>query len=241
MLDQANRYQFFGTFVHVGNSDNKIGNNIQIGWTMSKLKILVSAFFLAFSLLFTSCGDSGTNVTIPGLQGPTVVINGNQVLVSMILENLVIDGGLRYNIPDHPGSYLEIGPDLQSGGTLVSFSFDINDVLNGELRGFDPQRLPGGRALPGVATGSLPALAFSIERFHNISIYYGPKAFGLFVPANIGVTGAMASFRYYIGGKRMGNLTIVGSDENGENAGVLLLLDMNATIKNKLKEHAQQF
>lgn len=209
---------------------------------MSKIRILVTGCFMIFALMFaTSCGESGTNVTIPGLQGPTVVINGNQVLVSMILENLVIDGGLRYNIPDHPSSYLEIGPDLQSGGTLVSFSFDINDVLNGELRGFDPQRLPGGRALPGVSTGSLPALAFSIERFHNISIYYGPKAFGLFIPANIGVNGAMATFRYYIGGKRMGNLTIVGADERGENAGVLLLLDMNATIKNQLKQYAQQF
>ncbi len=208
---------------------------------MTKIKIFAIASFMSFGLLFTSCGDSGTNVTIPGLQGPTVVINGNQVLVSMILENLVIDGGLRYNIPAHPSSYLEIGPDLLSGGTLVSFSFDINDVLNGELRGFDPQSLPGGRALPGVSTGSLPALAFSIERLHNVSIYYGPTAFGVFVPANIGVNGAMASFRYYIDGKRMGNVTIVGADDNGENAGVLLLLDMNATIKSKLKQYAEQF
>ena len=36
-------------------------------------------------------------------------------------------------------------------------------------------------------------------------------------------------------------MSLVGEDANGEHAGILLMLDMNATVKTKLKAVAEQF
>lgn len=191
---------------------------------------------------FTSCGgDSGNNIEIPGVDGPTVTLSEDKLLISMVFENVQLDGGIRYAIPDYPQSWLEVSPDLQSAGTLMMMSLDIEDVLNSDLLLLDPQSLPGGRALPGVAGGSLPAVAFSIEKFNNMTFYVGPKVFGFFVPADIGFENGIASFRYYIGEKRAGTISMVGQDENEENAGVLLLLDMNSSTKKRLLKHASKF
>ena len=103
----------------------------------------------------------------------------------------------------------------------------------------DPLTLPGGRALPGVASGTLPAIAFTIEKFHNISMYLGPEVFGVFVPVKLGLEGSILSARFYSDEKRIGNISIVGEDENGENAGVLLMLSMAGSTKRYLKSVAR--
>ena len=73
-----------------------------------------------------------------------------------------------------------------------------------------------------------------------MAFYVGPKFFGVFVPVNmnIGVDNIITA-RYYSGKARAGNISIVGKDSNGENSGFLLLLDMSATVKRKLKRIAQ--
>jgi hypothetical protein len=95
------------------------------------------------------------------------------MMISMVFENVQLDGGLRYNIPKYKYSFLEISPDLESNGTLMQVSVSLKDIVDGGLDQLDPQKLPGGRNLPGVASGSLPAVAFSIEKFHNMSLYLG--------------------------------------------------------------------
>lgn len=203
---------------------------------LHKWKSTLFALVTASSLFFaTSCGQNDTsNIEIAGVKGPTVSLLQDNLLISMVFENVQLDGGLRYNIPKYKYSYLEISPDLQSNGTLMSISVSLKDIVEGGLDQLDPQKLPGGRNLPGVATGSLPAVAFSIEKFHNMSFYLGKDAFGIFVPAKIGVDGAIASFRYYVGQQRAGTISVVGNDANGENAGVLLMLDMKGQIKKQL-------
>lgn len=190
----------------------------------------------ACSLFFaTSCGQNeGSNIEIAGVKGPTVTLLQDNMLISMVFENVQLDGGLRYNIPKYKYSYLEISPDLQSNGTLMSISVSLKDIVEGGLENQDPQKLPGGRNLPGVATGSLPAVAFSIEKFHNMTFYLGKENFGIFVPAEIGVDGAIASFRYYVNQKRAGTVSVVGKDANGEYSGLLLMLDMKGAVKNQL-------
>ena len=208
---------------------------------MKTFNTLFIALLLGLSTLFTGCGkDSGRNIDIPGVQGPTVTLTGDKVLISLVFENMVLDGGLRYNIPKYDHSYLELSPDLQSGGTMMAISVDLDDVFGGTVGQLDPQTLPGGRALPGVTGGSLPAVAFSIEKFHNMAFYLGPDVFGVFIPVDLGIDNAIATFRYYIGKKRMGNISLVGNDSNGENGGILLLLDMNASTQKRLKRIARK-
>jgi hypothetical protein len=206
---------------------------------MKTFNTLFLAILLGLSTLLTSCGgSSANNISIPGVQGPTVTLTGDKVLISLVFENMILDGGLRYNIPKYDRSYLELSPDLQSGGTLMAISVDLDDIFGGGVGQLDPQTLPGGRALPGVAGGSLPAVAFSIEKFHNMAFYLGPDVFGVFIPVNLGIDNAIATFRYYIGNKRMGNISLVGADSNGENGGILLLLDMNSSTRKRLKRIA---
>ncbi len=203
---------------------------------LQKWKYYITATFAIFTLGFaTSCGNNSTNnIQIAGMQGPTLTLMQDNLLISMVFENLQMDGGLRYNIPKYNYSYLEISPDLQSNGTLMSISVSLKDIMNGGLDQLDPQKLPGGRNLPGVTSGQLPAVAFSIEKFHNMSFYLGKDVFGIFVPTNVGVDGAIASFRYYAASKRAGTISLIGKDQNGENSGVLLMLDMKAQVKAQL-------
>ena len=205
-------------------------------------KYLIAATILTSLGFATSCGNNSTaNIKIAGVQGPTVTLLQDNILISMVFENIQLEGGLRYNVPKYNYSYVEISPDLQSTGTLMSISVSLKDILNGGLDQLDPQKLPGGRNIPGVATGSLPAVAFSIEKFNNMSFYLGKSVFGIFVPVNIGVNGAIASFRYYINQKAAGTISLVGADENNQNAGLLLMINLTGATKAKMMSVYKKF
>jgi hypothetical protein len=160
----------------------------------------------------------------------------------MVFENIQLEGGLRYAIPKYKNSYLEVSPDLQSNGTLMSISVSLDDVFDIGLQSLPAQELPGGRALPGVSTGSLPSVAFSIPRWKNMAFYVGPKFFGVFIPTSLNIgTDNIITARYYTGDKRAGNISLVGADSNGENSGFLLLLDLSTSVKRNLKKIAKKF
>ena len=202
----------------------------------TKSKILVLSSLLTLGLFSTSCGNgtSASNIKIPGVSRSAITLGTDSVLIAFVFENLKLDGGLRYNIPKYPNSYLEIGPDLQSAGTLMAINIALKDVANGSLQTLDPQSLPGGRALPGVASGRLPAVAFTIEKFKGVSLYVGPKLFGVFIPLNnLGIGSTIITARYYISSTRVGNISLVGADANGENSGLLLMLDLSSTTAQK--------
>lgn len=210
----------------------------------SKSKVLVLSSLLTLGLFSTSCGNgtSSSNIQVPGVKNMSVTLVQDSVLISMVFQSIQLDGGLRYNIPKYPNSYLEISPDLQSAGTLMAINVSLKDVFNTGLQTLDPQSLPGGRALPGVAGGRLPAVAFSIEKFHGVSFYLGPKLFGVFLPIkSLGIGNSIITARYFTGSNRIGNISLVGQDANGENSGILLMLDMSANVQSKLKSYAKKF
>ncbi|MCB9062236.1 MAG: hypothetical protein H6622_12015 [Halobacteriovoraceae bacterium] len=195
-------------------------------------------FLILISFLHLSCSSGdGKNVQVNGLQGPYVEKNDRQLLISVVLENVFTDGGLRYPLHEIKDSYIEIAPHQSSKGTLFAASLNIDEILNGDVKELPEMSLPGGRALPGVSRGKLPASAFTIDRFPNTVIYVGSEVFGIFVPVKgLNVGQGILTFRYYIKGHRAGNLSVVGHDANGENEGLLLMLDLNETVKQKLKD-----
>jgi len=222
--------------------DKFLGNTMKN--IFSKSKVLVLSALLTLGLFSTSCGNgtSSSNIQVPGVQNMSVTLVQDSVLISMVFQSIQLDGGLRYNIPKYPNSYLEISPDLQSAGTLMAINISLKDVFNTGLQTLDPQSLPGGRALPGVAGGRLPAVAFSIEKFHGMGFYLGPKLFGVFLPLkNLGIGNSIITARYFTGSNRIGNISLVGQDANGENSGILLMLDMSTTVQSKLKSYAKKF
>lgn len=209
-----------------------------------KSHALLLSTVVTLGLFSTSCGKgtSGANIQVPGVNNMSVVLNQDFVLISMVVQSVQLEGGLRYNIPKYPNSYLEISPDLQSAGTLMAVNISLKDVFNINTQTLDPLALPGGRAIPGIAGGRMPAVAFSIEKFHNMGVYLGPKIFGLFIPVkNLGIGTSMVTARYYTGANRIGNISLIGADANGENSGILLMLDMGANVQSKLKSYSAKF
>jgi hypothetical protein len=212
--------------------------------TLRNPKTAITALFITLSVLLTSCGSgtSGKNMSIPGLNGPNVVLLGDDILINVVFENMTVEGGARYNIPKYPNSYVELSPDLESDGTLLAFSVSLDDIFGDEVKRLDPLTLPGGRAIPGVSSGTLPAVAFSIEKLKNVGFYIGPQIFGVWIPLNkLSMPGAMITTRFYTGSKRVGNLSLVGEDANGENAGIFLALSVSKSAERLLKRQADRY
>ncbi len=206
---------------------------------MSNISKYVRAhvWILALALLVSAsaCGKgSGKNPKIDGVTGPNVNFIDNKFTLSMTLQNVTFDGGLRIPVPKMPSSYVEFGPDFQSNGLLISIGVDAKDLLaltGNPANVLDPTRLPGGRPLPGVGSGELPGLAVQVPKLENIAFYVGSNVFGVFVPVQLPWKDYMGSFRFYDGaGNRIGNLTIVGQDGDGLNSGILLLINLSGNV-----------
>jgi len=204
-------------------------------------KLFLQSLMILSLIVMSSCGKNSSNISIPGIVGPNVSLLQDTFTVKMVFENIMLDGGLRYNIPKYNYSYIEISPDTQTKGTLMTISLSLQDLFDGGLDKLDPLKLPGGRNLPGVAGGSLPAVAFSIEKFHNMTFYVGKNILGIFVPAKVGADGSIASFRYYVNSKAAGTISLVGKDTAGLNDGVLLMLDLNSSTQAQLKNIYNQY
>lgn len=207
-------------------------------------KLLITSALVTLSLLTTSCGsgDSSKNMDIPGVDGPTVVLLEDDILVDIVLENITVEGGARFNIPNYTSSYLEISPDLQSEGTLLAFSISLDDIFGDKANRLDPLTLPGGRAIPGVSGGALPAVAFSVPSIKNLAFYVGPQIFGIWIPVNgLNMEGAILTTRFYTDSVRVGNLSLVGEDENGENSGFFLALSVSGSQASYLESLADRY
>ena len=203
----------------------------------------VSFAFLLFSLpmTFISCGgsSSGKNPSIFGVGGPEVDLVNGSFILSVTLENVSTDVGITFPFKNYPNSSLFVGPDFASGGTLLIFSISIEDYERFGFRGMDPETLPGGRPLPGVSGGTLPAISFTWNRFPNARFYVGNNVLGLFIPlSSLDLGGVIATYRFYdVHGTRVGNISVVGEDESGENAGILVLINVDFRIRQAIHRH----
>jgi len=195
---------------------------------MKFVRSFIFSIIATMILLLTACGGGNNkNPQIDGVTGPNVSMVNGMIVTSMVFQNIVIDGGATIPIPKYPNSSFQIGPDFQSSGTLLSLSLSVEDFLGNQGVGLDPQTLPGGRLLPGVVGGALPAIAVAIPNLNNSVLYVGPEVIGLFVPfEKLDLSGAIITFRFFNSERNpVGNISLVGSDANEKNAGILLLMD----------------
>ncbi len=190
---------------------------------------------LIIGLLFTtSCGQQPETPNIPGIKGPFFNVQDGSVLISMTFEPINLNQGARLPIPNLENSYLELTP-AQFGGTFFQVTIDLDDIENGNFEFVDPQSLPGGRALPGIVGGTLPSVAVNVPDFLDTTFYLSNRVFGFFTPFKVNVD-AIITQRLMLAGKHIGNISLVGKDENGENSGVLLLFNLTSQGKKEIKK-----
>jgi hypothetical protein len=191
-------------------------------------KVAVTGLAVAMAITLSACGGSGkgVNPSIEGITGPDVELVNGRLVLSMVFNNLSVDGGATIPIPKYPNSSIQVGPDFMSSGTLLVLTVSVSDFLGDRGRMFDPQTLPGGRPLPSVAAGVLPAIAIQVPQLFNSVFYVGPEVLGFFVPFNkLDLAGAILSFRFHNKkGDAVGILALVGSDAQGANAGILAMM-----------------
>lgn len=189
---------------------------------------MTAGLAVAMAITVTACGGkgSGLNPQIEGVVGPDVELVNGRLVLSMVFNNVAIDGGATIPIPKYPNSSLQVGPDFQSNGTLLVLTISVTDFIGDKGQSMNPQTLPGGRPIPSVASGVMPALALRIPQLFNSVLYVGPEVIGFFVPfKKLDLAGSIVSFRFYNKNQEpVGILSLVGSDAQGENAGILAMM-----------------
>lgn len=180
------------------------------------------------AITLTACGGKGTgkNPLIAGVTGPDVEVVNGRLVLSMVFQSIQIDGGATIPIPKYPNSSIQVGPDFASAGTILVLTISVTDFLGDKGTLFPAQSLPGGRPLPGIASGVIPAVAIQVKQLMNMVFYVGPEVLGVFVPfGKLDMQGAIVSFRFYNkAGEAVGLLSLVGNDAEGKNAGILAMI-----------------
>ncbi len=200
---------------------------------------MIKIILIFSTLLATSCFKGKTNIQIPKVEGPTVKIVDNKVLIDATFIDIPIDEEKEFTIPSFTKSKLTLSPN-GSGGTFFNVSLFLEEILeDADFR--DPQTLPGGRALPGIATGTIPGISFTIPSFHNITVYVGKNFFGIFYPLSLDLDIGIVNSRFYLGKKTAGTLSLVGQDQNNENSGFLLLLKVDDNTRKYLKRVLRKY
>lgn len=199
---------------------------------MKNLRFLFPLLILS---VFTGCGNQPELPNIPGVKGPYFNITNGQIVVSTVFTQFSIPAGFKVPVDKLENSHVEFTVN-QEGGTLLQAYIDIEEIENEDFSFADPETLPGGRPLPGVIGGELPALAFTLEQAKDSTFYVSKKVFGFFVPVDLGIEESILTWPLKIDGKHIGNVSAVGNDENGENAGFLLLLNLSAAQNKQLQK-----
>lgn len=186
---------------------------------------------LLLSLLATSCGK----LNIPGVKGPNLSTTETHATIDLTIENLDIDGTVSVEVPKFGDSFVAL-EGLAEGGTTIGFNFDIDTLTNGTVEPLEPKTLPGGREIP-VLGGTLPGVAFNIPAAKNVHVYLGRKVYGFFLPIDFpSPVQGILTYEVKVKGKKYGLAAVVGNDDNGENSGLLILIDLNTLDQKTLRK-----
>lgn len=197
----------------------------------------LKCLFLTFALLLaTSCGEQPKLPEIPGVKGPFFNVMDGKIMVTLKLLKANLNAGAKVPIPKTKESYFEVSPNIEDGGTLVVFYVAVDDLKEVDIGVGDPNTLPDGRPLPGVAGGTLENSLRLDTELLDTSFYFHEKLFGFFIPLGWDTNGFGGYWNVVINNKNIGMLGAVASDDQGRGAGILLFLRLEALKDKQLKK-----
>jgi hypothetical protein len=185
--------------------------------------------FVLLFLLFSS--NTYATLDIPGAK-TTLETDETTFTLTYKFTSLPpsIHSKLLYEIPNYSNSKIDIDFNDKTRETTLKLIIAKADLTNSILDGLKEMSLPGGRALPGLAKGKLPAEIVTVENFEEMVLYNNSKTglFGVFVPfKNVGGTTVLTD-KFFMGTTRVGNISAVGKDTSNQHAGILLLLNIGS-------------
>ncbi|HBQ20579.1 MAG: hypothetical protein A2Z91_07330 [Deltaproteobacteria bacterium GWA2_38_16] len=185
------------------------------------------------SLIIVFGGAWKCNWLNPKIKLPNVKVTfGDPVTLSLPLSGQEITVGAKLDVPDLEGAFVELIPQIGNVPATVFLSVPAKVFDNPAFRLRDPGTLPGGRPLPKVAEGKLPAVALEVPQWNNIVFYLGLEVAGLFAPT----TGKEPDVQLTLpisdnSGRNIGFITRI-PQENGANGGYFVSFNWNLATTN---------
>lgn len=189
---------------------------------------------LLFSLILVFGGASKCNWFKPKVTLPDVKLTfGDPVTLSIPLKGEV-SVGVKMDIPDLAGAYVELVPQVGKKDAYVFISVPSKEFENEKFKLRDPATLPGGRALPKIAEGKLPAVAITIPQWNNVVFYLGLEVAGVFTPTRSKEPDVNLTLPFSDNsGRQIGFITRI-PQENGANSGYFVSFNWNMATTNPL-------
>lgn len=201
-------------------------------WILN-LKLMLVTLSL---LLATSCGKTPKLPEIPGVKGPQFNLMDGKVMVTVKLLRANLNVGAKVPIPKTKESYFEVAPNLEDGGTMVVFYLDVDDLKNMNIGIGDGNTLPDGRAIPGIPGGTLEGSLRADTELLDMSFYFHKSLFGFYIPLGWDTHGIAGYWNVVINQKNIGMLGAVASDDQGNGAGIMLFLRLDALKDKQLQK-----
>lgn len=200
------------------------------------MRITTVALALVMSLFVVSCKKPASGpIQIPGVKGPNIEIVDQNMVISLDFETISFEFGGTFDIPKITGSTVGVNPSLETGGTLLQINLDMNQITNGNIELNEPTSLPGGRPLPGIRDGKLPAVSMTVPKFKDMTFYLSKKVFGIFVPFKVGINDII-TYRLVVKERFIGTISLIGQDSEGANSGALMLINLTRENKAMLRK-----
>ena len=183
---------------------------------------------LIVGLIVVFGGASKCNWFAPKIKLPdTKLTLGDPVTLTISLKGQEITVGAKLPIPDIEGACVELIPQIGNTPASILLSVPAKAFDNPLFRLRDPGTLPGGRPLPKVAEGKLPAVALVVPQWNNVVFYLGLEVAGLFVPTKGKDPDLQITFPISDdSGRQIGFITRI-TQENGENGGYFVSFNWN--------------
>ncbi|MBI3019398.1 MAG: hypothetical protein HYY61_05860 [Deltaproteobacteria bacterium] len=185
------------------------------------------------SLIFVFGGAEKCNWFAPKIKLPDVKLTfGDPVTLSIPLKGQEILVGIKLDIPDLEGSFVELIPQAGNTPASVFLSVPAKAFDNPPFRLRDPGTLPDGRPLPKIADGKLPAVALAVPQRNNIVFYLGLEVAGIFVPTKSKEPDVQLTLPISDNaGRNIGFITRI-PQSNGDNGGYFVSFNWNVATTN---------
>lgn len=208
---------------------------------MSFKKFKFLSMFIVFGLLTMAakCSWFSPDVQFPELKDIKLTF-GDPVTLSIPLKGQNIKFGVKVQIPDLEGAYVELIPKIGDKAPVVFLSVPRDVFDNDKFRLRDPATLPGGRELPKVATGKLPAVALQVKEWNDVVFYLGFEVAGVFIPTkgkdpDLEITLPMSDNN----GRQIGWWTRIPQDTAQSNGGYFISFNWNLVTTSPARRTAQ--